>query len=292
MDNFKVSIIIVNFNGGKLLTECVHAALASTIPVEVFVSDNGSSDGSIQYLRQNVRDDRLTIIVNNENLGFAKGANIPLPKTTGDFLLFLNPDCIISPDTLERLQRTIAQRPGVGITGCLIRNPDGTEQAGCRRRVPTPARTLVRILHLDRFFPFLHDMGIAMHQLPLPDRPIEVEAISGAFMFVRREALEDIGPMDEHYFLHCEDLDWCMRFRANGWKILFVPDVEVTHVKGVCSANQPIRVEWHKHKGMVRFYFKFFRHQYPRWLMWCVTGAVWFRFSILAVQYSLRRLVS
>ncbi len=86
-------------------------------------------------------------------------------------------------------------------------------------------------------------------------------------MFVRRKALEEIGPLDEGYFMHCEDLDWCMRFRQAGWEILFVPDTSVLHVKGVCGSSRPVRVEYYKHRGMIRFYRKFFRHQYPGVLM-------------------------
>ena len=111
-------------------------------------------------------------------------------------------------------------------------------------------------------------------------------------MFVRRSALEKVGPMDESYFLHCEDLDWCMRFRQAGFTILFVPDVEIIHVKGVGSAARPIYVEWHKHKGMIRFYRKFFRHQYSTLIMFMVTLAVWTRFAALAAVLAVKNYFS
>jgi len=289
--SLKVSIIIVNFNGGELLTECVRSVLTSTVSVEVFVSDNGSTDGSIYFLEQTIHDERLHIEKNNKNLGFAAANNRVIPMAAGEFLLMLNPDCLIKPDTLEKLLKQMELHPEAGMTGCLIRNLDGSEQAGCRRRVPTPWRTLVRMLCLDRIFPNHPKFeSVVMHQRPLPEKPVYKEAISGAFMLVRRSAMEDVGLMDEGYFLHCEDLDWCMRFKKKGYEILFVPDVEVIHVKGVCSSSRPIRVEWHKHKGMVRFYRKFFRHQYPFVLMWFVICAVWVRFGILVVLYNLRRL--
>lgn len=125
-----------------------------------------------------------------------------------------------------------------------------------------------------------------LHKQPLPDRAIEVEAISGACMLVKREAIDAVGLWDEGYFLHCEDLDWCMRFSQHGWKILFVPTARITHALGVCSRSRPIFVEWHKHKGMMRFYHKFFRHQYPGVLMGLVTIGVWLRFALLAAYYS------
>jgi len=293
MTDPKVSIIIVNFNGGGLLTECVRAALASTIPVQVIVSDNGSADGSVLFLEQTIEDKRLQIEENNANLGFAAANNRVIPVATGEYILILNPDCLIKPDTLENLLKQLEFHPEAAMAGCLIRNLDGSEQAGCRRRVPSPWRTLVRILSLDRIFPNHPKFeSVVMHQRPLPEKTVCKEAISGAFMLLRRTAMEDVGLMDEGYFLHCEDLDWCMRFRQKGWKILFVPHVEVIHAKGVCSHARPVRVEWHKHKGMVRFYRKFFRHQYPFLLMWLVIAAVWCRFLVIACVYTIRRIIT
>ncbi|MCK5662821.1 MAG: glycosyltransferase family 2 protein, partial [Thiotrichaceae bacterium] len=169
-----------------------------------------------------------------------------------------------------------------GMAGGLVQNLDGSEQAGCRRSIPTPWRTMVRILHLDKLHPRFKNFVLTCQ--PLPDKPIELEGISGACMFVRRSALEVVGTMDESYFLHCEDLDWFMRFHAKQFSILFIPDIKVLHVKGVCSRQQPIRVLWYKHRGMIRFYRKFFRHQYPSVLLWIVIMAVGVRFAILALK--------
>jgi len=285
------AVIIVNFNAGKLLEDCVRSVLASTVPVEVWISDNGSTDDSLDLLQAQMDDPRLHVIRNEANLGFAKGSNIALTKAKGEFLLFLNPDCTIAPDTIARMIEHSRMMPEAGMLGCLIRNDDGSEQAGARRRVPTPWRAMVRFLGLTSLFPHSPRFrGLNMHELPLPERPVEVEAISGAFMFVRRDALEDVGPLDEGYFLHCEDLDWCMRFRQKGWKVMFVPDVEIMHAKGGCSVDRHLRVEWHKHCGMVRFYRKFFRYQYPLPFMLLIICAVWGRFVILSLLCTLKRL--
>jgi len=115
---------------------------------------------------------------------------------------------------------------------------------------------------------------------------MEIEAISGSCMLVRLDAMLDVGLLDEGYFLHCEDLDWCMRFRQRGWKIMFVPDARVIHQKGACSKTRPIFVEWHKHKGMMRFYSKFFHHQYPGIVLWIVGFGVWLRFCAIIIRYS------
>jgi GT2 family glycosyltransferase len=280
-----VSVVIVNYNGGLLVSEAVRSVLSSTVPVRVYVVDNGSTDDSLPSLRDLAgADGRILIIENHSNLGFARAVNIALERAQDNFILVLNPDVVIKPDTLARMLQTLADHPEAGMAGCLLRNPDGTEQAGCRRSVPTPWRALVRTLHLGRLFPN-HPWfsGFELIRQPLPATPVFLEAISGAFMLVRRQALMEVGYLDEKYFLHCEDLDWCMRFRQAGWKILFVPGVEVVHYQGTCSQRTPLFVLWHKHKGMIRFYRKFFQHQYPWWLMFLVMAGVWTRFTLLAI---------
>ncbi len=286
----QIAVVVVNYNGGLLLTDCIRAVLASTLPVHVVVSDNGSSDGSILHLRQSFENEpRLRIVENCANLGFARGNNVVLAQAQGEFLLFLNPDCIVQPDTLERMLAVMRAHPQAGMAGCLLINEDGSEQAGCRRHVPTPWRSMVRVFKLNRLFPrYRRFQCFVQRGQPLPSCPTPLEAISGAFMFVRRKALEEIGPLDEGYFMHCEDLDWCMRFRQAGWEILFVPDASVLHVKGVCGSSRPVRVEYYKHRGMIRFYRKFFRHQYPGVLMWMVVSAVCARFVAKAVFLTLR----
>ncbi|CAI8751976.1 glycosyltransferase [Methylocaldum szegediense] len=276
----QTSVVIVNFNAGKFLSECVRSVLASTEPVEVIVVDNRSSDNSIDQLRRDFpTEQRLRLIENQENLGFAKANNIALPFAQGDYILFLNPDCLIGPDTLAKMRAVMEKHPQAGMAGCLIRNADGSEQAGCRRNVPTPWRTFVRLSHLDKLSKYHPKLdSFIQTDAPLPAGPVEIEAISGAFMLVRRSAMEKVGPLDEGYFMHCEDLDWCMRFRQAGFPILFVPDVEILHVGGVCSASRPALVEYYKHKGMVRFYRKFFRHQYPAGLMWLVMAGIVLRY--------------
>ncbi len=282
-----ISVIIVNYNGGAGLTQCVANALATDRPVEVWVVDNASQDGSLAALAamRPPEGSALQVLRNDANRGFAAAANQALPLAHGHYLLFLNPDCYIARDTLPRLSALLDAHPRAGMAGGLVRNEDGTIQNACRRAVPTPWRSLVRVLHLHRVFPGLKRFD----QIDgAPDGVEVVDGISGACMFVRRSALEQVGPMDESYFLHCEDLDWFMRFRAAGWQILFDPSIEVRHIKGVCSRAQPVRVLWYKHRGMLLFYNKFFRHRYPLPLAWGVTAAVWLRFALLATDSWLR----
>lgn len=286
-----VSVVVVNFNGGQLVSSSVKAVLESSIPVSVYVVDNGSVDGSLEALKRiALSNSNIHLIENRHNLGFAKAANECLMLTESKYVVLLNPDCIVEKDVFARMLEVLQNNSRVAVAGCLVKNPDGTEQAGCRRAVPTPWRTFVRVFHLNKIFR-KHDRfrTFLLNLESLPREPISVEAISGAFMMVRRTAIDEIGVLDESYFLHCEDLDWCMRFRAAGWEVLFVPDVSVVHFKGTCSRSQPIFVEFHKHRGMIRFYRKFFRHQYPGVLMWVVGAAVWIRFGLIAGWYTGKR---
>lgn len=285
------SIVVVNHNAGQLLTRCIRICLAEA--EQVIVVDNASSDSSLIELEAAFAGEpRLKLIRTGLNLGFARGCNIGANYVTQRCILFLNPDCILSAGALSRMMQVLDTVPGAGMVGGLLLNEDGTEQAGGRRTIPTPWRSFIRAFGLHwlatcspRFFGDFH-----LHKQPLPREPLEVEAISGALMLVSREAMNEVGLWDEEYFLHCEDLDWCERFRLKGWKILFVPDAPVIHYKGTCSRSRPIFVEWHKHKGMLRFYRKFFRDKYPSVVMWLVGLGVWLRFGVMAIYYGLRRL--
>jgi GT2 family glycosyltransferase len=289
------SVVTVNFNAGAHLAAAARSVLASTVPVELIVVDNGSTDGSVDALRRALGDDpRVGVLENGTNQGFARANNRALAEARGEWLLLLNPDCVIAPDTIGRMHEALAAHPRAGMAGCLILNPDGTEQGGCRRETPTPGKAFVRAFGLGGLARRLGLEGETARDFvrqgdPLPPGAVTVEAISGAFMLVRREALDEVGPLDEGYFLHCEDLDWCERFRRTGHEILFVPDVTIVHDKGASSRGRPVRVLWHMHRGMVRYYRKFFRDEYPRLLFGLVVAGVWLRFAVLAAVAALRQ---
>ncbi len=282
-----VSLITVNYNAGEFLRACISSALSQVD--EVIVVDNASSDDSLAQLATAVPvGQSLRIVRNRENLGFAAACNIGAEHSISSYLFFLNPDCMLTTDSVMRLVRVLDDHQDVGMVGGLLMNPDGSEQVGGRRAVPTPWRSFVRACGLSRLgarWPRLF-LDFHLHKQPLPMHPIEVEAISGACMLVRREAMRDVGAWDAGYFLHCEDLDLCMALRRKGWKIMFVPDARVMHDRGVCSRSRPIFVEWHKHRGMMRFYRKFFQHQYPGPLMWLVALGIWLRFGMVALYHS------
>ena len=288
--NLPISTIIVNYNAGAGLLACIESVIDQSN--EVILVDNASADNSLALVETRFADDaRLRIIRNDKNLGFAAACNIGARAARNGYWFFLNPDCICADASLGELFRVLTTTPNAGMTGGLLLNPDGTEQAGGRRLTPTPARTLVRAFGLQslakRWPSLLVDFNL--HQQPLPAEPIAVEAISGACMLVKPEAIAEVGLWDDSYFLHCEDLDWCMRFIRAGWDILFVPSAPITHEQGVCSKARPLFVEWHKHKGMSRFYLKFFHKAYALPLLGLVLVAIWCRFGLIALRRLIRQ---
>ncbi len=285
MKEIVVRVVVVNYNAGACLAHCVRSVLGNE-QLEVVVVDNGSSDGSLAELPTHPK---LQVIEAGENLGFAKACNLGARSSSADYLLFLNPDCLIDPARVFALMAVLEASDQVGMVGPLLLNTDGTEQAGGRRRVPTPLRSFAQAFGLGAlariFTKRRTSIGAELNE------PFAVEAISGACMLVKRIAVDEVGLWDEDYFLHCEDLDWCMRFQEKGWQIHFVPKVKVVHEKGVCSQARPVFVEWHKHRGMIRFYRKFFRKQYPLGLFWLVCLGVWFRFALIASVKSMKNFI-
>ena len=286
-----IDVLIVNFNAGDLVRQSVASVLGSTVPVRVIVSDNGSTDGSLEALQIEFGAlPNVFILTNGANLGFAGGINRGLPQLSegSEWVLFLNPDARVESNTIEQMLSILVEFPRAGMAGCLIRNLDGSEQRGCRRYEPTPLRSLATLVGLNRVL----GVGVNMSKESLPETPVLVDAISGSFMLVHRSALAKVGPMDEGYFLHCEDLDWCRRFRESGLDVLFVPQVTIEHVKGASSKTRPFFVEWYKHKGMVRYYRKFFARDYSAPVRWLIDASVWIHFAavlpVLAVRKWLR----
>ncbi len=270
-------IIIVNYNSGAWLARSVASAVDKS-DAKVTVVDNASTDNSIELAQREVdhHAERVSWVLNSENLGFAAANNQVLNALTDqgddDFAVLMNPDCELHSDTLTLMFDAFNEHPEFGLASCRILNEDGTLQATCRRKFPTPWSALVRMLQLNRLLPnnpkFANfDYGNTVDQ---SESASQVEAISGAFMVVRGSALQQVGPLDEGYFMHCEDLDWCKRFALEGWAVGFVPEAAVLHAKGVSSKSRPIGVLWTLHKGMNRFFDKFYAGD-TNWLVrWTV----------------------
>lgn len=270
-----LDVIIVNYNAGDLLRQCVDSVLASNgVRVRCVVVDNASVDDSLAFADDvSYNPESLVIVRNPDNRGFAVAVNQGVAQGHGSWFMLLNPDAQVAPDDIALLLLHV--RPDAGLLGPLIVNPDGTEQRGCRRDFPRPLDVFLQGFKLHRLasrFDFNHQGR------PLPERRVAMPAVSGACMLVRREAHEQIGGFDEGYFLHFEDLDYCARMHEGGWGVYFVPSVRVTHAQGGCSRQDPVRISDHKAEGMRRYFIRYPAGQ-PL-LQRLVLAALWVRKKI------------
>ncbi len=288
-----VAVIVVNYNAGQWLQKSVISALKATQVSQVYVVDNASTDNSIAELKeflgtQPTFTEKIHWILNVENLGFGRANNQALEKIADspsgnlEFVLLLNPDCELSEDVLPTMLPYFGQYPQLGMASCVIHNADGSIQSTCRRKFPTPWTAFLRMSQLQRLG-FAKRYNFDLGAQPLPKEFDVVEAISGAFMLVRLKAIKEVGVFDEAYFMHCEDLDWCKRFSQSNWLVGFVPEVSVLHEKGVSSQSRPVGVLWNLHQGMLRFFDKFYRHQYPLFFRMIVKVGIYVSFFARAM---------
>jgi GT2 family glycosyltransferase len=250
------SIIIVAADSGVTLRECMARALASGVPVELILVDNGSRDGVPQALaRAYERDERVRVVYNHANLGFGPAVNVGARQAGGEALLVLNPDCMLEPETLSCMLDVQRVHPDAGVIGAVVCDADGTPDPASRRRDPLLQRSLNEMTgRVKRDASRYEGVDISG---PMPEAVIETENVSGALMLLPRAAFERLGGFDEGYFLHCEDLDLCRRARDAGYKVLLAGNVRVRHAKGGSSAHRPVFVSYHKHRGMWRWFRKF-----------------------------------
>ena len=294
-----LSVIIVNYNVREFLRQSLLSLRPAlqNLAAEVFVVDNASSDGSVEMVRQKFPE--VTLIANHDNVGFARANNQALRQATGRVVVLLNPDTIVQEDTFTAIQTFFAQHPTTGMVGCKVLNPDGTLQLACRRSFPTPWIAFTRLSGLSRLFPKSRWFGkYNLTYLP-ENETTEVEAISGSFMAVRREALTKVGFLDEDFFLYGEDLDWCFRLRAAGWKIHYFPGTQIIHFKGESAKQSDLDNLRLFYQAMILFVRKHFRPESPAGFYkgrpglqpasyWLLHLAIWFR-ALLAFAQSLTR---
>jgi GT2 family glycosyltransferase len=252
-----VTVVIVNWNAGATLRACLSALFASVgdPPPQVILVDNASTDGSESGIASEYP--ALQVIQNATNVGFARAVNQGLRAARGDFALIMNPDVILRPSALPRLMEFMTTHLHASVAGPRLLNPDGTVQ-GSARRDPTAWTALFgRSAPLTQLFP---NNPVSRHELPAlsvtSDAPVEVDWLSGACLFVRRTAWEQVGLLDEQFFLFWEDADWCLRFRRGGWRVYYVPSAAATHVIGVSRAGRRLGAVVDLHVSAFRYYRK------------------------------------
>jgi GT2 family glycosyltransferase len=250
-----LSIVIVNWNARELLLGCL-ASLerevrsrtdAGRIETETLVVDQASVDGSAAAARAAFPWAELIELPGN--LGFAAGNNVGLRRAKGRHCVLLNNDTVVLHDGLERCVRHLDAHPDVGVVGPQLLNPDGSKQSSIHV-TPNFVTELVPKGLLELLFPWRFPSKRYEHP-----GPISVEAVLGACLFVRREVLEDVGPMPEDYFFFLEETDWCLRIRRAGWKVVHVPDARVVHVHGATTKKRiPAETRIEYHRSLYRFF--------------------------------------
>lgn len=284
-----VSAIIVSYHTGPLLFRCLASVLEAKEVAQVILVDNGNPPDILVRLHQlSGEDPRLEILSGHGNIGFAAACNRGAERARGSHLLLLNPDAALPPGGLATLLAEIEAAEGeMKLIGGRLVGPDGREQAGSRRAVLTPWTALVEMLRLDRLAPkHPYFRRLNHHRDPLPEGTIPVPTISGASMLLARTDYESIGGMDEGYFLHVEDVDFCLRFREAGGEVLFCPAVDILHDKGT-SAQSAVRVERWKAQSLTRYFRRHFPDQYPPGFVGLVNGLVWVGFVGRAAKMAL-----
>jgi GT2 family glycosyltransferase len=227
-----VSIIIVSWNAKAFLLRCLQSLAKETARcrAEIIVVDNASSDGSAEAVEKVFPQVRL--ICSNKNSGFAKANNIGIKQSCGRYVALVNSDVKVLPGAIERRLVYMNSHPEIGVLGPKVLNADLTLQLSCRK-FPTLWNSLCRSLGVDNIFP-----SVSFHP---HDAVRRVEALSGCFLLARREALEDVGLLDEQFFMYAEDTDWCKRFHNLGWQNVYYPETQIIHYGGASSSNAPVK---------------------------------------------------
>ncbi|MFC1888619.1 glycosyltransferase family 2 protein [Thermodesulfobacteriota bacterium] len=255
-----LSFVVASWNAKDYLSECLKTLTheLSGHGAEIIVVDNGSTDGSPEMVGE--RFPHVLLIRNDTNLGFAKANNIAIRQSTGRYIVLVNSDVKVLEGCIDRMLSYMDSHSDVGMLGPKILSADGTVQRSCMG-FPTLWNSFSRALALDVVFPNSKVFGGKMMTFFHHDKISDVEVVNGCVWMVRREALNEVGLLDEKFFIYAEDIDWCKRYWVAGWKVVFYPEAEAIHFGSASSSNNPTRFYleiyranlkyWEKHHGRI-----------------------------------------
>ena len=253
-----LSVVIVNYQTFELTRDTVNSVLGYDYPfsVEVVVVDNASGDDSLARLKDYFKDD-VTFIASGENRGFAAGNNLALKDLSSDYVLLLNSDTIVWENTLENIYNYMENHPDVGACGCRVRLENGELDKACKRTFPNVKNSFFRLFHIPTKS---KDDNYNLTNLP-DDEVYEIDCLTGAFMFMRNDALKQAGLLDETFFMYGEDIDLCYRIKHAGWKIVYYGKSSITHLKGASSKKQKNKLIYEFYRAMYIYYKKHHAHE-------------------------------
>jgi len=270
----RLSVVFLNYNTRDLTRQALNSVLAAAegLAVEIFVVDNASVDGSADMVAAEFP--QVKLIRNAANVGFAAGNNVALQQVAGEYALLINTDTIVREDALRTMVAFLDAHPEAGACGCKILDPDGTLQLDSRRGFPTPLAAFCKMSGLSRLFP-QHPLIARYHMTYLdPEQTAEVEVLSGSCMMVRKAAMDQVGLLDEDYFMYGEDIDWCYRFHQAGWKMYYVPTTSIMHFRGESGRGTPLKILYRKSQAMSIFVNKQMARHYRFFPLWLLQVAI------------------
>ncbi|WP_077329087.1 glycosyltransferase family 2 protein [Virgibacillus siamensis] len=283
-----ISIIIVNYNTKIITADAIHSIRNSdtSYTYEIILVDNASSDRSVEYMEQQFDD--VKIIANDKNLGFAKANNQAIREAEGRYILLLNSDTLIREDTLDMMTAYMDQHPDIGASGCRVVLGDGQLDKACKRGFPTPSASFFYMTGLSKIFP--NSRKLNHYHMGYIDEFQEapVDCLVGAFMMVRKETIDQVGLLDETYFMYGEDIDWCYRIKEAGWRITYNPQTTIIHLKGASNKQKSNKVLFEFHRAMIIFYKKHMLDKYSKPVNTAVYASILAKF-ILAYLSNLRK---
>ena len=246
----KLSVVIVSYNVRSFLTACLDSVQRALegIESEVFVVDNHSSDDSVEAIARDYT--WVHLINNNDNLGFSKANNIAIRESKGEYILLLNPDTIVAPETLQGVLQFMDKHPEAGGAGVRMHNADGSLAPESRRAIPTPFVAARKMLGLTKRYYMSHLSW---------EEPAQIEVVSGAFMLLRRKAIQEVGLLDEDFFMYGEDIDLSYRLLKGGWQNWFLP-FDIVHYKGQSTRKSDFRYVHIFYQAMLIFFRKHYSH--------------------------------
>jgi GT2 family glycosyltransferase len=271
----ELTVVIVNYNGGADLVSNLHAWWSEQDgrPWQVIVVDNHSSDGSPEAVAD--RFPGIRMICNTSNPGFAVACNQALREARGEFVLLLNPDVTVMHDALDLAVAYMRDTPDAGIVGAKIILPDGRIDGAAHRMFKTPMTYVYKMSGLARLFPRSARFGnYYRRDLDSAVEPADVDSVTGAFLMIRATTLASIGPLDERFFMYCEDEDWCWRVKHAGMRVVYHPGVVAHHRKGSSSRKRRVKTTLEWHRSLIRYHRKNMAARYAAPVNWLVYGGI------------------
>jgi N-acetylglucosaminyl-diphospho-decaprenol L-rhamnosyltransferase len=290
MANPGLEIVIVSYRSRELVRRCLGSLAANPASrrTRTWIVDNASGDGTVEMIRKEFPD--VEVIACNRNIGFAAANNLVLRRTSAPYVLALNPDTSVTAGALDHMLELMESNPEIGIAGCRLEREDGTFDHAARRSFPTPLGALGHFTGFGRRAGA--PVALAQYRAPAIDEG-PVDAVNGAFMLIRRQALDEVGLFDEGYWMYMEDLDLCYRFGQAGWTTWYEPSVTVVHTKGATSGRfRSSRLNYAFHYGMLRFYRKHYAAMRNPLLNAAVYAGIAAKLALSIVVSAIRRPLS